>query len=149
MNGLGAENTNLDHDEHVQELERLAAWACPSAGDVRSLNRLSVNQIRYVVTVLEKPRIEWSAGTRGHTSNNGGAGRRRRYERPLFITPLGMLPAFPERAEHFFKSNRSAVLAVFRHLYQLEDVRIYETTSKKQFMDKQYLAWLKWKARKS
>ena len=74
------------------------------------------------------------------TGQNTGVARKRKFSNPLFLTPDGLLNAFPEKDEDLFATAEVAVDAVKRHSLD-GHWEVRRTTLGTELRTKPYLRW--------
>lgn len=110
-----------------------AALALAKQGDDTALRNLT--SVRYAVECTGKALV-----LRGLPFQN----RARRFANPLFMTPAGYLPAFPELDEHLFVDIACAQAAIvkFGKSEHASHWIVRSTTLPQQLKDKRYQRWV-------
>lgn len=105
------------------------------AGDDSELRALI--DIRYAVECFTN-----IGGPFGETLPGGQYGRKRKFSNPLFLTPYGLLEAYPERDADLFVCSEVAQNAIHA-LQRGGEWEIRETLLTMEMCKKPYLRWLK------
>ena len=118
--------------EKVLQL-RAARQRFLETGEDEPLRRLTAGTERFVAECLVKPEDPWATVPR----------RRRKYSDPLFVTPRGLLRAFPNKDEDLFLDHASAWAAIahFSPQEKAGDWTVYETKLETLLRSKRYLRW--------
>lgn len=120
-----------------QEQLRAARLHYHQTGDEQPLRGLTLSESRYVAERLARPLAPWAkVNVNGH---------RRKYSDPLFVTPHGLLHAFPEKDDDLFLDSASAwaAIAKFGGDAQAFDWLVYDSKLEALRCTKRYLRWSK------
>ena len=123
----------------LEQWERLHAARLHyhQTGEEEPLRELTLGEHHYVAERLARPLAPYAkANVNGH---------RRKYSDPLFVTPRGLLRAFPEKDEDLFLDPASAWAAIarFGDGAPVLEWLVYETKLEALLRTRPYLRWCK------
>lgn len=73
--------------------------------------------------------------------NTKSSGRTRKFSNPLFVTPKGLLHAYPEAADDLFSSSEEAFKAIEQFGAKHNNWTVYTMTLDQMLKSKRYLRW--------